>query len=568
MVDTPSSFHQGIVPEGLERGKPVVRGQTGEKMKSCSACGATYTEYIEFCFVDGQLLDGAEVRPAQKIRDDAFVDVPMPRNFTPTPPIAPQRVSAPVTAPPLPRAPQPNGNHSSSAAEPTEQPEQLPPPPPVRDPALTPGGGPTLMPGPMPSAEELAGIAAELTPSSLASAPQPVERSLSVPLGGAPVAEQPVAELPPLVKVPPVAEVPAPDPVTAVASAQPAGGEVAAADMRLEAGIADPEADEGRKGLPFWLVGGLAALLIGIVTTLVVIGVASALGLSLTSGQSEEVAPVPAAVPERTEPRPEARERPRDPPAEPAVERGADPDPVAPLVPEEGTGEEARPEERPSVEQPEPVTARPKPQPAADVVAPAPERESFEPWAEVDNTPSTSKVRLSSVPEGAIVKIDGKRAGKTPLAVDLAYGSHEFEFSLRGHVVMSKRVEVRTESLSIPAALEVAEVAPVAPAPVVPAPVAPAPVVPAPVAPAPVAPAPVAPAPTAGQRSGPVFVFFPGRDGDGLRVDGKTAGTLPARVVLTEGSHVFEIDGPNGQFKVTKEVVFAETGTLTLTLGG
>lgn len=127
-----------------------------------------------------------------------------------------------------------------------------------------------------------------------------------------------------------------------------------------------------------------------------------------------------------------------------------------------------------------------------------------------------------------------------------------------------------------PAPVEAPAPAPVAP---VPAPVAPAP---APVAPAPApvaAPAPEpageagvwgggetapAPAPAAATAKGPVMIFFAGRVGDALAIDGQAAGVLPAKATLSSGSHTFVVSGAAGKVTVKQDVKLNEDGTVTI----
>ena len=60
------------------------------------------------------------------------------------------------------------------------------------------------------------------------------------------------------------------------------------------------------------------------------------------------------------------------------------------------------------------------------------------------------------------------------------------------------------------------------------------------------------------------MVFFAGRVGDQLEVDGKAVGQLPAKVDLTEGSHTFTLRGPSGEFTVSREVVLGPDGQTTI----
>jgi hypothetical protein len=59
-------------------------------------------------------------------------------------------------------------------------------------------------------------------------------------------------------------------------------------------------------------------------------------------------------------------------------------------------------------------------------------------------------------------------------------------------------------------------------------------------------------------------VFFNGRVGDALTVDGKSAGKLPARIELTAGPHTFSLVGPSGDFKTTKTVTLKADGSTTI----
>jgi hypothetical protein len=61
-----------------------------------------------------------------------------------------------------------------------------------------------------------------------------------------------------------------------------------------------------------------------------------------------------------------------------------------------------------------------------------------------------------------------------------------------------------------------------------------------------------------------VIVFYNGRVGDSLSVDGKAAGVLPARLELSEGIHAFSLTGPSGDFKITKQVTLKGDGTTTM----
>jgi len=57
--------------------------------------------------------------------------------------------------------------------------------------------------------------------------------------------------------------------------------------------------------------------------------------------------------------------------------------------------------------------------------------------------PNWSGVRLSSVPAGAAVKVDGKTLGQTPVELEIAAGSHEIEVTAERHKPWRERIEVK-----------------------------------------------------------------------------------------------------------------------------
>jgi hypothetical protein len=98
------------------------------------------------------------------------------------------------------------------------------------------------------------------------------------------------------------------------------------------------------------------------------------------------------------------------------------------------------------------------------------------------------------------------------------------------------------------------------------APAAPTLPAPAPV-PAPEVRPPPQPAPAAGPaKSGPVMVFFSGRVGDTLIVDGSVVGVIPVKFNLTEGEHAFAVEGDAGRFTVTRSVTVVEGKTTMMHL--
>jgi hypothetical protein len=74
------------------------------------------------------------------------------------------------------------------------------------------------------------------------------------------------------------------------------------------------------------------------------------------------------------------------------------------------------------------------------------------------------------------------------------------------------------------------------------------------------------PVASSGPASGSVMVFFAGRIGDQLSVDGTPKGSLPAKVELTAGPHTFLVSGEAGAVTVQRSVVLQSTGTTVLHL--
>ena len=61
-------------------------------------------------------------------------------------------------------------------------------------------------------------------------------------------------------------------------------------------------------------------------------------------------------------------------------------------------------------------------------------------------TPGWSDVTLSSVPSGAIVMVNGKEMGKTPIVLELTAGNHDVQLSAKGYKTWQKRLEVEAEN--------------------------------------------------------------------------------------------------------------------------
>jgi formylglycine-generating enzyme required for sulfatase activity len=61
-------------------------------------------------------------------------------------------------------------------------------------------------------------------------------------------------------------------------------------------------------------------------------------------------------------------------------------------------------------------------------------------------TPGWSDVTLGSVPSGAIVTVDGKDMGKTPIVLELTAGGHDVQLSAEGYKTWRERLVVKAEN--------------------------------------------------------------------------------------------------------------------------
>ncbi len=211
-------------------------------------------------------------------------------------------------------------------------------------------------------------------------------------------------------------------------------------------------------------------------------------------------------------------------------------DPVDPQPPPEGSetpaeaplasGAESEPE-KPApgiVEAPTPTPAPAvTPPPAAVVPAvaatPRPPRPPTPP--KPPEPEALASVLVESWPPGAAVTVSGKALGLTPVTLSLPRGKADLVVALDGYVPWKGRVDIAADSVAVPPiALErVPEKVP----------------------------------------EGDVLVFFAGRVGDALSVDGRDVGRLPAQVRLSQGAHTFVVTGPTGAFQVTREVTVSPT---------
>jgi hypothetical protein len=132
------------------------------------------------------------------------------------------------------------------------------------------------------------------------------------------------------------------------------------------------------------------------------------------------------------------------------------------------------------------------------------------------------QVSFVTDPQGATVLVDGVNLGVTPVTVELPYGPHTVQYSKTNHTAVEQSIEVSAADTLLPTA-RLAEINLFA------------------------------------KAEGDFMVFFPGRDGDVLTVDGREIGALPTTVQLTEGQHSFSVAGPGGDpVELMQQVVLGD----------
>lgn len=564
-------------------------------MKICSACGATYTDRIDFCFNDGSILAARAVSGA-----DTALDVPIPQHLQSAaepddapaadePPVRRRRSLLGAGAAQTEQTASPNGGFTEplqpipvepAVAEvefedddldPTPEPRPLPKrTTPVHDP-ISPSGD--SGDGAMPWIEP---------PPPLASAaePPPAEPPRSRPVNATLVPDFYATDVAPA------------DEVTGPPTAPPPMAAAPASAARPSAARPEPPASSGdeedtailpasRSWLVPALVGGGLLAVVGIGVVVVVVG----LGGFALSGKGEEATATASVVPgsagadaapavHRAPVQPEAELTPADLAAD-SDAAGSDGE-AGPLVEPEGevAPTEAVPE--PEAEQPEkaataaaetpPPTEKPPVAAAGTGTAPSSAKTGT-------GTASSAKASTGTTPSSA--KTDGGTAsgatatstggGATPpkepvvsaVVAPVESGGTADPVAQTGRVTFESTpagasVKIDGESMGqTPLTLDLAyggyvvevlldghttarKAVDVA--------------------------QPNVKVPVTLERklqSGKVFVALTGRDGQTLLVDGKPVGPLPASIDLVEGPHTFAVDNGDGtQFKVTREVTF------------
>ncbi len=524
-------------------------------MKTCDTCGESYAEHIDYCFQEGDVLVLAEgVAPTP---EDA-PGVPLSRSGAPDPTDAPDIDSMDAPAPKNIRS---RGNHAPTPAgrrrrsligrRQNSAPRDVMDAPDVTDVPDPVAARPEFVPQPPPPKPTLI---PDSEPPESEDEDDPVDpvflsRNDRVLGAGEPEMEA----------VPEHVATPAPVPQHDQAAPEDAPAVPAQEDVFRTPSeaptapvnppdLSDPldgwddidsygeERSENNNQM-VWVVGGVVALLL-----VVVVGV-SGLGLAgglFAASSTVEIAPEPVAA----LPNPTPREDP-EPVVDPAAPDDPDPAAVDPEAATDDPPEDGAPTDVEIAGADDPVPEPGEDPPAAD------------PWANdgsADAAPvpeaKTGTVLFKTDPSGALLTVDGEKRGTTPGRVTLSVGPHSVKITLDGHTPMTQNIQVGEGVNDIP----VFELASTAPAPVAePPPAA-----------EPPAPEPPPAAEPEGVRTGPVIVFYPGRVGDSLKVDGKSVGSLPARIELSEGPHTFSLVGPAGDFKTTKTVVLKGDGNTTI----
>lgn len=107
--------------------------------------------------------------------------------------------------------------------------------------------------------------------------------------------------------------------------------------------------------------------------------------------------------------------------------------------------ENAAPQETPAEEPAPRAPSRAEPAPVAHDPAPTSSAPVAQPCAAPE--PTAPSLRVTSEPGGALVTIDGRNVGITPLQpLHLARGSHRVEVSLEGHQPLTQDVQVEGET--------------------------------------------------------------------------------------------------------------------------
>ncbi len=389
---------------------------------------------------------------------------------------------------------------------------------------VQPSVAPTAEPAAAPSAEPtegeepLAPPTPLVSPSAPASVPAPAAEVLAEAKALPEAAPIPVSR--PLVRPPrkPVeAPVRAPEPVADPEETPPPGPLAALAPAASDDFFNEYESEPApaSSGGKMGLLVGLAAISVA----LVLVG-----GWWMTQGSPPPPTPAVVAAPAK-EPAPVAVAAPPPPAPVPVVEPTPVVEPVAEPVPEpvpEPAVEPAvepvpavAPQPRTPTPTPAPQQKRTEPNPAPPPADPAPTTST--PWGAPVEQKAEGTLSVSTTPPGAKVFVDDREVGRAPLDRLLPHGEHTVRVELPGYKSDARAVRLAAERLAVSFELR-PEV-----------------------------------------KLGKVAVF--GVPQSRVSIDGSFVGTVPLQTQLSEGSHAFSVEMPDGQtFQTVQEVRFGSDG--------
>lgn len=428
-------------------------------MKVCSACGATYSDRIDFCFHDGSPLSAhsgsaAEAPVPRTLRADVSDNRSRRRSILSTtadapPPRVVSRPSVPAAileapdfiAAPLPAIQaEPPRTFKAPAPPPAPEPETfewVAPPPPI-------GADPEEAP-PVP-------IQRQLTPKAEPPPPPPDP------------SEEPTAEVSrPNPDITPLHVTSDETPSPVVSSRSHDDGAEAAWDASPPPdGDDEPEPTPAR---PAWLIPviavvGLLAILSFGAMAMVAIGGAALTGVEAAQKPPQVIVPPPVPVPPPPQPAVDTDTTAANvPPPEPEIAPEAPPPiEVAPEAPkpEAPKAEPPKPKEAPKPEAPKPEALKPEapkpepPKPEAPKPEPPKPKEppADNPWGAAPEPAPTPRVSIFSKGSGGEVTVDGATKCVLPCFKPLAAGPHTFV--LADGTTITKEVTADTKMIELP----------------------------------------------------------------------------------------------------------------------
>ncbi|MEZ4319092.1 MAG: PEGA domain-containing protein [Myxococcota bacterium] len=477
-------------------------------MKVCPLCGENYKPFVDFCFVDGEVLT----------LEQAVVEVPEPEGFDAPPPpkmLQGSQQSSGYTrsATPVPRARRPGRSLIN-------RPES--------------GGGvysPPVAEEPFDAASDVASDAGEgdAFDDEVLEAPPLVDEVEEVQAFDDGFGEPEPSE-------------PQPEPILPGRSGASSGRPRAETPQPLQsnkrsstpvpANTPVPHEDEqeetGAMGLVLFGLAGIILIgLVGAVGALVVGTIFSSNGDDTNTVILPEppVDPDPVPVPDPN-PNPDpvqvGKVGPDGPDGTEPEPQPDTPEPVEPVEPVQP---------QPSVPDPVPPTPTPVPQPVVPNPTPRPDPNDgvtmVEPVAPRPRA-DVGRVVITSNPDRATIKIDGKAQGTTRFALDLPYGEHSLVLEKEGYESLETKFNLSVAELT----LSTYSLKSLTPEP---------------------APAPIAPRPTGEPR---LVMFFHSETGIPVRVGGTTQGcevddggkcVTPARFQLPVGEYTVEFTPSTGK---------------------